>query len=181
MFLEYTIVGCLFFCACVLHSRFASQEWSTSLIYLKMEMVEPKLELFFFFNLLVGGLTLFCWSMAFAHWSMLSLLTPLEQTWYHGWLFSWGGYVIGGSNEGRTSCYLVDVFLPLAIEVFGFLHQHANNFFYWCANMMWTTMGTKGIPLLVLCSFYRYSVNGIRENASYLHLEMGCCSKRGFV
>jgi hypothetical protein len=75
----------------------------------------------------------------------------------------------------------VDVFLPLAIEVFGFLHQHANNFFYWCANMMWTTMGTKGIPLLVLCSFYRYSVNGIRENASYLHLEMGCCSKRGFV
>ncbi len=73
--------------------------------------------------------------------------------------FLWGGYVlgvIGSSGEGRIGRYLVDVFLPLAIEVFGCLHQHADTFFYWCANMMWTTKGTKGLPLLVLCSFYKH-------------------------
>jgi hypothetical protein len=38
--------------------------------------------------------------------------------------FLWGGYVIGGSSEVSTNRYLVDVFFPLAIGVFGRLHQH---------------------------------------------------------
>ncbi len=123
MLLEYTIVGCLFLCTHVLHNRFTS--WSTSLIQIENGNGITKSRVAFFFSFLVGGLTLFCWSMAFAHWSMLSLLTPFEQTWYHGWLFSWGGL-----GEGRTGRQLVDAFLLLAIKVFGCLHQHVDNFFY---------------------------------------------------
>lgn len=41
------------------------------------------------FILLVSKLTLLS-LMAFAHWSMLSLLIPFKQTWYHGQLFLMG-------------------------------------------------------------------------------------------
>jgi len=39
---------------------------------------------------------------------------------------------------------------PLAIEVFGCLHQQPHHFIHQCANMVWTTKGTKGPPLLLL-------------------------------
>jgi hypothetical protein len=51
-------------------------------------------------------------------------------------------------------CYLANVFLLLAIEVFGCLHLQLDNIFHQCANMAWTTKGTKGPHLLVLHSFY---------------------------
>ncbi len=47
-------------------------------------------------------------------------------------------------------CYLTNVFLPSAIEVFGCLHQQANKFLHQCANMVWTTKGTKGPSLSML-------------------------------
>ncbi len=52
-----------------------------------------------------------------------------------------------------------NVFLPLAIEVFGCLHQQANNFLHQCAIMVWLTKDTCGPPLVVLCAFYKQRVS----------------------
>jgi hypothetical protein len=48
-----------------------------------------------------------------------------------------------------------NTFFPLAIEVFGCLHQHANYFFHQFVSMTWSAKGTDGPLLTVLCSFYR--------------------------
>jgi hypothetical protein len=45
----------------------------------------------------------------------------------------------------------VDMFFPLVIEVFKFLHQQANEFFHQCANMVWGMKGDKSRPLSILC------------------------------
>jgi hypothetical protein len=55
--------------------------------------------------------------------------------------------------------YLMDVFLPLPIEIFGCLHQQSENILYQCANMVWSTKDTTCPPLLVLCSFYKSRVS----------------------
>jgi len=55
--------------------------------------------------------------------------------------------------------YLMVVFFLLAIEIFGCLHQQADNFFYQCANMVWSTKDTTCLPSLVLCSFYKSRVS----------------------
>jgi hypothetical protein len=44
----------------------------------------------YLFKLFIGGSKLFYQLMDFADWSMLSLFTPLEQTWYHMWFFFMG-------------------------------------------------------------------------------------------
>jgi hypothetical protein len=77
-------------------------------------------------------LTLFCQSMAFAHWSMLSLLTPLEQTWYHkwffleGWLwhwrFKWRKFFI--ETLTQRMCFFF-----FAIEIFGVFISKPITFF----------------------------------------------------
>jgi hypothetical protein len=51
-----------------------------------------------------------------------------------------------------------DTCLPLAIKVYGCLHQHANGFFHQCASMTWSGKGTDGPHLRVLCAFYRQIV-----------------------
>ncbi len=51
--------------------------------------------------------------------------------------------------------YPTDVFFLLAIEVFGCFHQQADNYVHQCANMVWWAKGIVGLPLLVLCFFYR--------------------------
>jgi hypothetical protein len=50
----------------------------------------------------INELTLFYHLMAFSHWLMLSLLTPLEQTWYFNKRFLVGGYDNGDLGEGKT-------------------------------------------------------------------------------
>jgi hypothetical protein len=50
-------------------------------------------------------------------------------------------------------------FFPLAIEIFGCLHQQVNNFLYQCANMVWSTKDTTCPPSLVLCSFYKQRIS----------------------
>jgi hypothetical protein len=55
--------------------------------------------------------------------------------------------------------YLADQFSPLAIKVFGCLHQHVDDFSHLCANMTWSAKGFKGLPLLILHSFYKYKVS----------------------
>ncbi len=52
----------------------------------------------------------------------------------------------------------MDAFFLLAIQVFGCFHQQVNNFFHQCANMAWTTKGTGGPLLSLLCSFYKQRV-----------------------
>ncbi len=51
-----------------------------------------------------------------------------------------------------------DTCLPLAIKVYGCLHQHANDFFHQCVSMTWLAKGTDGLHLRVLCAFYRQIV-----------------------
>jgi len=47
----------------------------------------------------------------------------------------------------------IDQILPLVIEVFGFLHKHANVFLHDCANAIWSLKGTKGPHLSTLVTF----------------------------
>jgi hypothetical protein len=56
------------------------------------------------------------WS-AFSHGVVMSLVVQMKERLY-------------------CDCYPEDVFLTLAIEVFGCLHQEAGNFLYQCANMV---------------------------------------------
>jgi hypothetical protein len=48
-----------------------------------------------------------------------------------------------------------DNFIPLAIVIFGCLHQHADNFFLQYVNVAWSMKGFGRPPLLILCSFYK--------------------------
>jgi hypothetical protein len=52
----------------------------------------------------------------------------------------------------------IDQFLPLAIEVFGCLHKHANVFVHNYANAIWSLKGTKGLHLSTLVTFLRQKV-----------------------
>jgi hypothetical protein len=47
-----------------------------------------------------------------------------------------------------------DQFLPLAIEVFGCLHKHANVFLHDCANAIWSLKGLKGLHIFTLVIFH---------------------------
>ncbi len=47
----------------------------------------------------------------------------------------------------------MDMFFPLAVEVFGCLHQKANIFLNQCANMAWGTKGIGSPPLSILRTF----------------------------
>ncbi len=51
--------------------------------------------------------------------------------------------------------HLIDTFFPLAIKVFGCLHQQADIFFHRCASMVWLVKGTGGCCLVILSVFYR--------------------------
>jgi hypothetical protein len=52
----------------------------------------------------------------------------------------------------------MNIFLPLAIEVFRCLHQQEDGFLHQCANMAWGAKGTRSSHLLVLHSFYKQRV-----------------------
>jgi hypothetical protein len=56
--------------------------------------------------------------------------------------------------------FLVDMFLPRAIEVFVCLHQHMDEIFHRCANM---AGGVKGIAsfLSFACTLQAKGVNGV--------------------
>jgi hypothetical protein len=71
---------------------------------------------------------------------------------FHGVIMTLVAHVKEGFYRDH---YPTNMFLPFAIEVFGCLHQKANNFLHQCVNMVWTTKGTKGPPLSMLRSFYK--------------------------
>ncbi len=62
--------------------------------------------------------------------------------------------VLHAKKRFYHSRHLSGSIFPLAIEVFGCLHQQANKFLCQCANMVWLAKGI-GLPLDVLCVFYR--------------------------
>lgn len=51
--------------------------------------------------------------------------------------------------------YPTNLFLLLAIEIFGCLHQQIDNFLYHCVNMAWVAKASRSLPLLILHAFYR--------------------------
>jgi hypothetical protein len=51
--------------------------------------------------------------------------------------------------------HLPNAFLPLAIKVFVCLHQQVDNFFHWCASMVWLAKGIDGYCLADLSVFYK--------------------------
>jgi hypothetical protein len=53
----------------------------------------------------------------------------------------------------------INQFLPLAIEVFGCLHKHANVFLHDCVNAIWSLKGTKGPHLSTLVTFFHQKVS----------------------
>ncbi len=75
--------------------------------------------------------------MALSHGVVVTLVAQVKEGLYHDY-------------------YLTDVFLPIAIEVFGCLHQHVDNFFHQCVNMTWIAKDIGGLPLLVLFPFYKH-------------------------
>jgi hypothetical protein len=55
-------------------------------------------------------------------------------TFSHGVVTS--SVVIQVKEKLYRDCYLMAMFFPLAIEIFGCFHQQANNFLYQCVNMV---------------------------------------------
>jgi len=47
-----------------------------------------------------------------------------------------------------------DQFLPLAIELFGCLHKHANVFLHDCVNAIWSLKGPEGLHLSTFVTFF---------------------------
>jgi hypothetical protein len=50
--------------------------------------------------------------------------------------------------------YLVNQFLPLAVEVFQCLHKDVDVFLHNCANAIWILKGLKGLLFFVLVTFF---------------------------
>jgi hypothetical protein len=50
--------------------------------------------------------------------------------------------------------HLIDQFLPLAIELFGCLHKHANMFLHNCVNAIWSLKRLKGLHLSTFVTFF---------------------------
>jgi hypothetical protein len=53
----------------------------------------------------------------------------------------------------------IDQFFPLAIEVFGCFHKHANVILHDCANAIWSLKGTKGLHISTLVTFLHQKVS----------------------
>ncbi len=65
------------------------------------------------------------------------------------------------ANKVVSYCdqHLKDDLILLVIKIFGCLHQHVDDFLHQCANMAWLAKGFGGLPLSILCSFYRQKVS----------------------
>lgn len=73
-----------------------------------------------------------------------------------------GGCKNGDSSKERIllrSTHAINMFFPLAIEVFECIHQQAYDFLHICASMAWLPKGTNGLPLIILRVFYRWKMS----------------------
>jgi len=67
------------------------------------------------------------------------------------------GFVVSDATQAKERSYHnrhpTDQFLPLEIEVFGYLHKHVNVFLQNCANAIWNLKGTESPHLSTLVNF----------------------------
>jgi len=65
------------------------------------------------------------------------------------------------SSQEMSYCnwHPINQFLPLAIEIFGYLHKHVNVFLHDCANAIWSLKGLKGLHLSTLVTFFHQKVS----------------------
>ncbi len=67
------------------------------------------------------------------------------------------GFVASNATQAKERIYCnwhpTNQFLPLAIEVFGYLHKHANVFLHDCANAIWSLKWIEGPHLSTLVIF----------------------------
>jgi hypothetical protein len=68
------------------------------------------------------------------------------------------GFVTSNANQAKEKSYhnqhSTNQLLPLAIEVFGCLHKHADVFLHDCVNPICSLKGTKGLHLSTLIIFF---------------------------
>jgi hypothetical protein len=62
----------------------------------------------------------------------------------------------------------MDMFFLLAIKVFRCFHQHVDNFFHQCVNMVWTTKGTDALLTMLFPSIDREYQWLYREALAYI-------------
>jgi hypothetical protein len=67
----------------------------------------------------------------------------------------------GVQTKKRSCCsrHPTNQFLPVAIEVFGCLHKHADVFLHDCANAIWSLKGIEGPHLSTLVTFLHQKVS----------------------
>ncbi len=123
-----------------------------------------------FFSPFVRDPTLFDHWMTFACWLLMSSFsTPHEHTYLVPQATLSDGMAMSMLVQVKEGlyydCYPTYVFLSLAIEVFGCLHQLVNNFLHQCANMEWTA---KGIESLF---FYQFCVHFIDKECKWHYKE----------
>jgi len=73
------------------------------------------------------------------------------------------GFVALHATQAKERSYRnqhpIDQFLPLKIDVFGYLHKHADVFLHDCANTIWNLKGIEGPHLSTLVTFLRQKVS----------------------
>jgi hypothetical protein len=79
------------------------------------------------------------------------------------WSWATQGFTTSDVTQAKERSYrnrhLTDQFLPLAIEVFGYLHKHVNVFLHDYANAIWSLKGTEGLQLFTLVTFLHQKVS----------------------
>ncbi len=64
------------------------------------------------------------------------------------------------TDQAKVVSYVIDTqddFIPLVVKVFGCLHQHVDTFFH-VPTRHDQTKGSRGLPLLILRSYYKQRV-----------------------
>jgi hypothetical protein len=86
------------------------------------------------------------------------------------------GFVAPNAIQAKEKSYHnwhpIDQFFPLAIEVFGCLHKHADVFLHYCANAIWSLKALEGPHFFYLGHFsLSKKFNHITKDANVLHLK----------
>jgi hypothetical protein len=79
------------------------------------------------------------------------------------WSCATQGFVVSNAIQAEERSYHnwhpTYQFLPLTIEVFGYLHKHANVFLHDCANAIWSLKGPKGPYHSTLVTFLHQKIS----------------------
>jgi hypothetical protein len=88
------------------------------------------------------------------------------------WSYATQGFAASNVVQAKERSYHnrhpTNQFLPLAIELFGCLHKHANVFLHDCVNAIWSFKGTKGFNFSTLVTFLCQKVSIIYKECKRL-------------